>query len=142
MTRLLLFCALLLPSPLLGAQCSSDQYLISGMVRDAKGTPIVGATVQVLLDVISEKKFHEYGVRARSFHTDDSGRYIADLDCTGEHLDRPSPCAKKPRDLTIAASAVGYRGRLRSFKLKKLPVDEVFDLCTVEVPDLALSIDR
>ena len=82
-------------------------------------------------------------MRARTFHTDETGRFNADLACTGDHLDRPSPCAGgRLRDLTVAASAPGHRLQLKSFKLKKLEVYEIYDRCAVEIPDMQLSAER
>ena len=137
----ILVCLLLLSSPSLGASCTSSTYQITGSVRDAHGTPIADASVYLLLDVVSEKKFQEHGMRAARFRTDGAGRYRAQIACKGEDS-RSTACAKRPRDLTIAASTGGHMLRLRSFKLKRLGVVENFGLCHVQVPDLVLSTDR
>ncbi len=138
----LLFFLLVLSSPLLGAPCTSSTYQISGSVRDANGNPIADASVFLLLDVVSEKKFHQHGMRAARFRTDGTGRYHAEIAYKGANRSQATPCAKRPRDLTVAASTGGHRLRLRSFKLKKLLVVEHFGFCHVQVPDLVLSTDR
>ena len=137
-----LSCLLLLSSPLHGAPCPSSTYQITGSVRDANGNPIADASVFLLLDVVSEKKFHEHGMRAARFRTDGAGRYQAEIACGDADRSQATPCAKRPRDLTIAASTGDHRLRLRSFKLKKLGVVENFGLCHIQVPDLVLSTDR
>ena len=80
MTRVL-SCLLLFSSPLLGAPCTSSTYQITGSVRDANGNPIADASVFLLLDVVSEKKFHEHGMRAARFRTNGAGRYHAEIAC-------------------------------------------------------------
>jgi len=141
MTRLL-FCVFLLSSPLFGAPCTSSTYRITGSVRDAHGNPIANASVFLLLDVVSEKKFHEHGMRAARFRTDDAGRYHAEIACGAQDRRQATPCAKRRRDLTVAASTGDHRLRLKSFKLKNLGVVENFGLCHVEVPDLVLSTNH
>ena len=141
-TILLLLCILIPSSTLLGAPCTSSTYRITGSVRDAGGNPIADASVFLLLDVVSEKKFNEHGMRAARFRTDGAGRYHGEIACKDTSRNRATPCAKRLRDLTVAASTGGHRLRLRSFKLKKLGVVENFGLCHVQVPDLVLSTDR
>ena len=111
MTRLM-SCLLLFSSPVLAAPCTSSTYRITGRVQDANGSPIANASVFLLLDVVSEKKFHEHGMRAARFRTDGSGTYHAEIACDGDDSDRATPCAKRPRDLTVAASTGGHRLRL------------------------------
>ena len=135
-------CLLLCTTPLLGAPCSSSTYQVRGAVRDAAGTPIDDASVFLLLDVVSEKKFHQHGMRAARFHTDGAGRYDASIACHNPDREQASPCAKNPRDLTIAATADGHRLKLKSFKLKNLNVAESYGVCFVQVPDLVLAAER
>lgn len=129
-------------APALAAACSSGYYQVTGIVRDTTGRPLADARVFVLLDTISEKKFLEQGVRARSFRTDGAGRFTANIDCNARGGDARNPCAKRPRDVTVAAVTHGYRLRLKGFKLKNLELNERGGGCMVQIPELTLSAER
>jgi hypothetical protein len=126
--------------PPAAAQCRGDQYAVVGRVVDGMGQPVKEATIYVLLDQLSKKKFAEEGVRARTFRTDGSGRYSAYVDCREARASGgPNPCANKPKHVTVAADRSGYNLRLQTFKLKELGAEEQSGICHVRVPEIRLS---
>ena len=121
-----------------GGSCKSRHFVIAGTVRDTAGKPLADASVFLLVDTVSEKKFNQHGMRTRRFRTDKSGRYQGEIDCDAVPRDEPNPCARKPKDLTVAANSSSYRLKLKTFKLKNLGVVENQGYCYVALPDLVL----
>jgi len=119
------------------AGCNGHRYLVRGAVRDTAGGAVPNAQVYILMDKVSEKKFLEQGMRARSFRADDSGRYAATVVCE-EANGLPNPCAKNPKYLTVAASGPNHGLKLMVFKLKDLPVTSLGGECLVDAPGIVL----
>lgn len=122
------------------AQCRSDEIEVIGMVKDSSGVPMRDATVYVLLDQISQKKWAEQGLRARRFRTDFNGQFRAYIDCAEARSGGgPDPCAKKPKHVTVAADPPDHRLKLQVFKLKELEIHERGGVCYVRVPEIRVS---
>src|SRR5262245_3421146 len=111
-------------SPAGAVTCKPARYQLLGRVLDAGGAPLADASVRLVLDEVSAERFAEEGPRARLTRTGSSGAYLALIDCetTGAPSDAPSPCAAKPRHLTVSAEAPGHRGRVVVYKLKELEI--------------------
>jgi hypothetical protein len=126
-----------------GAVCKADRYQILGRVVDAAGRPIEDAAVRLLLDRVSMQQLVEEGSRARLVRTAATGAYLTRIDCERARgiTDAPNPCAARPRHLTVAASAAGYRARLVVFRLKDLDIVEEGGGCLLQVPDVKLTRD-
>jgi len=123
-------------APALAVDCGNEYY-VAGAVLDAARRPVPNAEVWVLLDKISEKKYRQQGLRARSFRTDGGGVYSAHVVCGNRG--GPNPCAKNPKYLTIAADGAGLGLRLKVYKLKDLKVIADRGACFVEVPPFLLG---
>jgi hypothetical protein len=126
-------------APALAADCGNEYY-VAGAVLDAASRPVANAEVWVLLDKISEKKYRQQGLRARSFRTDGGGVYSAHVVCGNRG--GPNPCAKNPKYLTIAADGAGLGMRLKVYKLKDLKMIVDRGACFVEVPPFVLGTSR
>jgi len=128
------------PSVLAGP-CKPARYQVMGLVLDSAGRPLVDARVYLLLDEVSEQKTAEYGVRAVSTRTNPTGSYVQLIDCEelAKTSDRPNPCAKNPRHLTVSAGAPGYRTKVQVFKFKALEIRKDAGGCVMLVPDIKLS---
>ena len=126
---------------LLGGPCKPARYQVMGVVLDSAGRPLVDARVYLLLDEVSEKKTAEYGVRAVATRTNPTGSYIQLIDCDelAKISDRPNPCAKNPRHLTVSAGFPGYRTKVQVFKFKSLDIRKDAGGCVMLVPDIKLS---
>jgi len=128
------------PSVLAGP-CKPARYQVMGLVLDSAGRPLVDARVYLLLDEVSEQKTSEYGVRAVPTRTNPTGSYVQLIDCEelAKTSDRPNPCAKNPRHLTVSAGAPGYRTKVQVFKFKALEIRKDAGGCVMLVPDIKLS---
>jgi len=126
-----------------GAGCKPARFQVMGLVADVSGRPLVDARVYLLLDRVSEEKTSEYGVRAIPVRTNASGSYVQLIDCDelAQTSDRPNPCARSPKHLTVSAGGPGYRTKLQVFKLKELDVRRDAGGCMVLVPDIRLAPD-
>ena len=131
---LLIAAALAAAGPLSAGTCEIRRYRLWGRVLDPNGRPLVNASVHLLLDEISQKKFSQGGMRARGGNTNAYGTFRVDVVCEPEAA--PNPCAGHPKHVTVAASSPGHRARLQVFKLKELETDE--SGCGVVVPDIVL----
>ena len=122
--------------------CRSEQIEVIGMVKDSSGVPVRDATVYVLLDQISQKKWSEQGFRARRFRTDFNGQFKAYIDCAEARASGgPEPCARKVKHVTVAADQPGYRLKLQTFNFKGLEIVERGGVCFVRVPEIRVSED-
>ena len=128
-------------SPVLAGPCKPARYQVMGVVLDASGRPIVDARIYLLLDEVSEQKTSEYGVRAVPTRTNPTGSYVQLIDCEelAKTSDRPNPCAKNPRHLTVSAGAPGQRTKVQVFKFKSLEIRKDPGGCVILVPDIKLS---
>ncbi len=114
--------------------CEVRRYRVWGRVMDPNGRPLEHASVYLLLDEVSQKKFNDRGMRARSGSTNAYGRFRVDVVCEPEAA--PNPCAAKPKHVTVAASSPGHRTRMQVFRLKDLETDD--SGCGVVLPDIVL----
>lgn len=112
-----------------------------GQILDPASRPLADARVRLLLDEVSAQRYEEVGPRARATRTNPSGIYVVLIDCDEARgvTDAPSPCAGKPRHLTVLVEATGYRAKLIAFKLKDLTVTRDAGGCLVQVPNIKLS---
>ncbi len=125
----------------LGGGCDPARYQILGRILDGAGQPIPDARVRLLLDRVPAERFAQERARAQMTRTGASGAYLTLIDCerSAGLSDAPDPCAAKPRFLTVAAEAEGYRLKLTTFRLKDLEVIRDEGGCLVQVKDVRLS---
>ena len=131
----------LCPALLAGGACKPARYTVMGQVTDSGGRPLVDARVRLLLDRVSGKKTADHGVRALSTRTNAAGSFVQYIDCDELAVrgDRPSPCARSPRHVTVSATAPGLRSRLQVFKFKALEIRRDAGGCILILPDIRLS---
>jgi hypothetical protein len=136
------FAATALASSYAGAGgCDPARYQIMGNVTDPGGQPIADASVRLLLDQVSLERFAEEGMRARLTRTAGTGAYLALIDCAAARgvTDAPNPCAAKPRHLTVAVEASGFRTKLVAFRLRDLNIVKDAGGCLLQVPEIKLA---
>lgn len=119
-------------------RCDSDVWAFFGAVRDSAGQPIGDAEVFLLLDKINHADYLKEGVRGRRFHTNEYGKFQAGLICS-DSSDRPNPCSRKLRHLTVAASSRGHMMKLQVFKLATLEVVDEDGVCFIHLPEIRLG---
>jgi hypothetical protein len=124
-----------------GGACKPARYTVMGQVTDSSGRPLVDARVRLLLDRVSEEETADHGVRALSTRTNAAGSFVQYIDCDEMAVrgDRPSPCARNPKHVTVSATAPGLRTRLQVFKFKALEIRRDAGGCVLILPDLRLS---
>ncbi|MCP3979645.1 MAG: hypothetical protein GY716_09990 [bacterium] len=130
------------PSVATQSRCDARRYRLGGRVEGGAGRPVADARVHLLLDRVSQKKFHKQGIRARKARTDRHGRYdleVACADSAPELRNAPDPCAAKVQHVTVLAAAPAHRMKLQTFKLTELEVTA--DGCTIRVPTVTLRPD-
>ena len=124
-----------------GAACKPSRYQVMGSLTDRSERPVADAIVRVLLDRVSEKEFAKHGPRARLIRTNASGTYVAMIDCDEARKagDAPSPCADKPKYVTLIVEAPGYRTKVVVHKIKDLELIKDPGGCLILVPDVRLA---
>ena len=136
------FLVVLTTLPAWAGVCPNDRFEIHGIVIDAIGRPLENARVFVLLDQVSENKFLREGFRGRTFSTGADGQFSALMDCAAYREaagGAPSPCAKKPKHLTVAAQHPGFKLQLKVFKLKELDIMDLGQSCAIALPQFKLT---
>lgn len=130
----------------LAASCTSRNYVVHGIVTDEAGQPLAKARIYLLLDKVSEKKSVERGFRAVPVQAGEDGRFVAAIDCAAHDsargAERPDPCAKKPRHVTVFVGQEGFGAQARVFRMKDLVVVESNGRCTVGLPEIRLRAER
>lgn len=111
-------------------------YHVRGRILDASDRPVSDASVFLLLDEISQKKFAREGVRAVRARSLDGGRFTRTVTCGSS----PDPCGKKPKTVTVFVEARGARTKLRGFPMKDLELQVAEDGCHLELPPIRLAV--
>jgi hypothetical protein len=139
---LLLFALTVAATDSIAGPCSSGRYDVHGIVTDGAGQPLAQARVYLLLDEVSEKKSIEQGFRAVPAQAGSDGRFLASIDCaayrSGGKSGEPSPCAKKPKHVTVFVGQEGFNAQAKVFRLKDLVVVESGGRCSVALPEVRL----
>jgi len=129
------------PMTAAGAACKPSRYQVMGNLVDRTERPVTDAIVRVLLDRVSEQEFAKQGPRARLVRTNNSGTYVAMIDCdeASKAGDAPNPCADKPKYVTLIVEGAGYRTKVVVHKIKDLELIKDPGGCLILVPDVRLA---